>query len=550
MLIKRFSRILAALVLLPLTGHALERSDLLPPEAPIYMRISSVTNGVEMLMKSSLGKLWTDEQFQDFLGQPMKEGWEALLYDGELTEDEKIELEQLKMTKGELIIAGDMGFESPYIVMAMGKEDFLHSLELDDKASESETDPFRIIRDSFQGEDVIQHIYKPGTPEENAYWQAQLNDTLVMGPSQEWVEKSILKLKQEAVEEPEGNPVVILNVPIGELIRKEIENGMADPETTAVLEAMGLLDIRQFTMKIELKDTEIVADNTLYVDRLDKGLFTVLDTRPTPVPTDGFIPGNIATLEAGRFDLFAFWKEVQNFMTAVLPEQKPQLDLLLGMVRQQAGIDLEMDLLANMGNKFISFGVVEDDQYVSNFAIELKDSRAFKRALETALTSPGLKPQMDLVLETVDFIDQTLYVSKDTEPSESFAFAVVNDLLLYGSPSAVRQVIRDLNSGTATRSRIENTELAKGLRQYVPSSAFGFGAIDWKKCMTFLIRALDNEYVVQMVSQEWAISGAPIPPPDFSKLPPADHIASFFNITYTYVEKSPEGLHQRIILKN
>ena len=36
---------------------------------------------------------------------------------------------------------------------------------------------------------------------------------------------------------------------------------------------------------------------------------------------------------------------------------------------------------------------------------------------------------------------------------------------------------------------------------------------------------------------------------DFNKLPAADHIASFFNVSYQYAEATDSGLHQRIILK-
>ena len=49
--------------------------------------------------------------------------------------------------------------------------------------------------------------------------------------------------------------------------------------------------------------------------------------------------------------------------------------------------------------------------------------------------------------------------------------------------------------------------------------------------------------------ENWAKSGSPFPPPDLNKLPPATHIASFFNVSYQYAEATDEGIHQRIILK-
>ena len=61
---------LSILLSLPLASSALERLSLLPPEAQSYVRISNATNFWSKLKQSSLGKLWADQQFQDFLGNP------------------------------------------------------------------------------------------------------------------------------------------------------------------------------------------------------------------------------------------------------------------------------------------------------------------------------------------------------------------------------------------------------------------------------------------------------------------------------------------------
>jgi hypothetical protein len=88
-----------------------------------------------------------------------------------------------------------------------------------------------------------------------------------------------------------------------------------------------------------------------------------------------------------------------------------------------------------------------------------------------------------------------------------------------------------------------------GLRRHVPARAFGFGAVDLKKYMTVIIRELTKPEYVSTLQQNWAKSGSPMPPPDFDKLPPTEHIASFFNVSYQYAEETPKGIHQRIILK-
>ena len=95
----------------------------------------------------------------------------------------------------------------------------------------------------------------------------------------------------------------------------------------------------------------------------------------------------------------------------------------------------------------------------------------------------------------------------------------------------------------------EQTELVQGLRKEVSSSAFGFGAVDWKLNMDAIMAELTKPEYMSLIEQNWATSGSVLPPPDFKKLPSADHIASFFNVSYQYVEANNNGLHQKIILK-
>jgi len=219
------------------------------------------------------------------------------------------------------------------------------------------------------------------------------------------------------------------------------------------------------------------------------------------------------------------------------------------MVQQQAGINFEQDLLANLGTKYVSFSVAEANKQISVVAVELKDSAAFKTGLETALAAPALQPQVATGLETEEFLDHTIYTIIDEEPADDMAFGVAGDYLLYGQSEGLRQVIRSQTSEAAANMAFERSALVKGLRQHVPPRAFGYSAIDWKKNMAVIIHELSKPEYVTILQQNWAKSGSPLPPPDFKKLPPAEHIASFFNVSYQYAEATGNGIHQQITLK-
>ncbi len=549
--------LLALILCAALPAFALKRTELVPAEIQMEIRVSNTLTFWDKLKKSPLGKLWVDQEFQDFIGNPGEDVWNEVLFEGEKTAEDEIMIEQLKMARGEVIFAMGMNDDDdPYAVIAMSEEDFRRSLVLDEKMKEVGEEPFDIVKSSFQDIEVIEHISNPATEEESHSWQAHLNNTLVMGPSREWVEKSIIRLKGESVEEPEGNPELNFRVPLAALIQiavKEAEKEeSANPtsvNTQALFEALGLMGIEDFSMRVELMDNELTVDNNLVATSLNKGIFTILNMDPAEIPTVGFVPENISLLEVGRLDLLHFWQEIPAVLMAAMPEAKPQYDMVMGMIRQQTGIDIELDLLSHLGTRYLGFTSFENEAMVNVMALELRDGPAFKRGLESILNSPVLKPQVTAALDTVDFLDHTLYVTKNTEPADTVSFAVAGNYLLYGHPDGVRQVIRSVSSEAAANPRFEQSELVQGLRRNTPSNAFGYSAIDWKKNMAFVIRELAKPQISRVFLGQWATSGSPIPPPDMNKLPSADHLASFFGTSYQYVEKTDRGLHQKIILK-
>ncbi len=552
--IKRTILTLSILLTLPLATLALERTELLPDNAQNYVRISDTTRFLSQFKASSGGKLWADPQFQDFLGNPDAEIWNALFFEDESEAEAELSIEQMKLAKGEVVLAFNME-EEFFLILAMDKAAYERSQELDLKLSELSNNSGNTFKDSFQEVEIIRHIANSEAPDEESHWEAHFKGTLLVGSTREWIEKCIVQLKKETPVEPTGNPTLSMKLALSSLIRdtllEELKNDtpspMYDPEV--LLDALGLMGLENFSFNLELKDTEMVADSTLRVTDLTKGLFTIFDVRPSELPTVTFIPEDIASLEVGRFNLLRFWQEIPNVLATAMPAVKPQFDMAMAMVQQQVGLNLEQDLLAHLGTKYMAFSTTEDNQQISVIAVDLKDGAAFKTGLETTLASPVIQPQIATTLNTEPFLDHTIYTFNADDPSEEAAFSVAGDYLLYGQPAGLRQVIRTQSSDEAANTSFEQSALVKGLRKHVPSQAFGYSAIDWKKNMDVFVRELSKPEYVSIVQQKWAASGSPLPPPDFNKLPASDHIASFFNVSYQYAEASDEGIHHKMILK-
>jgi len=539
-----------------MAATALERISLLPPDEHMYVQISNSTGFWNQLKKSPLGKLWVDPQFQNFLGNPEAGSWQDFFFSETSDAENEIILEQLKMISGEFIFVFDKERQPSYIIAAITEADYIRSLDLDIQYNEITGKSFEMIKSTFQDAEIVQQIKEAETPDETINWQTYIEDTLIFGPSREWVEKCIIQLKNDSVTEPVGNPSLTLNIPISGLLQNLIEE--KDPvtggspsqvDTTALFDALGFMDIDRYSLKVELRDTEMVADGNLIAPDLTKGIFTLFDFHPSELPTVTFIPENIASLEVGRVNLLRFWQEIPDILASAVPSAKPQFDMAIAMIPQMTGIHLEQDLLAHLSTHYLSFTVTENEPPISVIAIQTQDEAAFKTGLETALAAPALQAQVAALLEIEEFLDHTIYTLKNRNAENTAAFGVSGGHLLYGPPDGLRQAIRSQSSDAAANRSFEHSPLVKGLRQHVPPTAFGYNAINWGKNMEIFIRELNQPKMIAAWKKNQQKSRHPLPPPDFSKLPPGDHIASFFNISYQYAETTGNGIHQRIILK-
>ena len=543
---------LAALTALPLMTFSMERTELIPDDASAYMRVSNITGSIEMLKETSIGKLWADEQFQNFIGNPMKgKTWQEFFFDEE-SEEAQIMLDQMKMVKGEVVFAVNMRNEETILFMAMSKEDYERSLEQDEILAKN--DGTIIKHDSFQGVDIIEQIESPETEWESTSWQAHVDQTIILADNREWIERSIIKLNQEKIDEPEGAPAISMTLPLDKLFAQMIEEESYDEEsaeqTRTILEALGILDLEKLTLNVELKKDEIVTDAMLYARRMDRGIFKLLNTAPYQMPKVDFVPSNVTAFELTNIDLNAFIQEMKTVFESLSDDGEQTVNDALMSFRQMFGMDLEMDLLDHFGSECVSYYTLENTQMVTVVAVELKNGEAFKRGLEMLMNSPLMQMQLNGVIDTVDFVDHTLYVTTEEVTPEAVAFTVMNNRFLYGSAEGVRQAVRSHSRAKGVPVNLERMELLSDTKRFVPSNAFGFSVVDTKQLIMFVSRILANDEIADLVREGWNSSEMPIPAPDFNKLPAPEHLASFFDKIYGYAEKTPQGLHLRGILRN
>lgn len=543
MLNKTRSLILFLILSCLLNTLALDRLSLLPPDSTVSVRVSNLSEFGARLKQSPLGQLWNDPQFQEFTGNPADDEWMDLLFAEASDAKKDILLDQLKMLKGELVIGTDSDLETFCLITTISEEDYLRSVEQDKKLSRMEDSNIEIVYDEFQGVQLARHISNAGTESESSSWQAYLANTMLIGPSREWVERAIIQLKKAPPTEPAGTPTFRIDVNFQQIIA----NSSADETDDALFDALGLSGVGNGSLTIQLEEDKLVTDSTLAVSDMTKGLFTLIDPQPATLPTVTFIPENMSSLESGRINLLGLWREIPNALSAMSPEGKMQFDMVLGMIREQAQIDIDQDLLSNLGTQYIAFASEDPDtqQQLGVVGIELKDRFAFQTALETALAAPALQPQVAFLLKEETFLEHTIYTVQNQQPGETIAFAIAADRFFYGPPSILRNIIRTQTSADTAHDSFESSPLVRGLRRHTPAGALGFSAIDWQKQMKNILRELDSPIIIDAFRQAFADSDAPMAFPDLGPLPSADHLASFFTTSFQYLEQTDRGLHLR-----
>lgn len=552
-------RILTFTLTLLLTGNALalERQTLLPANQLIYVRVSNIPEFLARLKQSPLGQLWADPPFQNFIGRPTASNWMDLLLPENSTASKQIMLEQLKMLQGELIVGLNQDTEGVRLIASMSVEDYQRHLKQEEKLNKLANNPREIINETFQGIKLIRRVRNGGTKKEETSWQAHLADTILLGSSREWIERSIIQLKKTHPNEPSDSPTLDLKIDLATLIEKIVGNmKQSNPSTQpnglnkkALVAALGLTGVGDCSMTLRLDEDKMVSDSTLDIATFNKGLFTLLDMQPSTLPTVTFIPENISAIGVGRINLLSLWQEVPEILSAVSPNGQMQFAMIADMIQQQARIDLGQDLLANLDSHYISYSTTAPGtaQQAHVIGIKLKDRVAFQTALETALAAPALQPQVAALLKTEPFLEHTIYTIQTQQPgSPPVAFSIAANRFFYGPPTILRNIIRTQNSADAAHTSFEHSPLVRELRRHTPSGAFGFRVIDWKKQMESLVKQL-RQPAVQAALKKGLKGGPdqPFPLPDLATLPPADHLASFFNTTCQYVEKTDTGLHQR-----
>lgn len=582
---------------------AVERTDLLPSDCVLSVRVSNTTRFIEQFKKSSVSRLWSDPQMQEVFG---KKGFVESMKE-EMAKDKPEELAHLEwvemlMLGGEVVVALMPEGDEPVIIAYMSEEDYKRSLDMDRRIAELKKDEelLTVTEGTFQGAPLVQLITektKDGEKVKTTTWQSHVKNTLISSENREFVEKTIVNISKNGIKEPVGLPVLSFKMrleKIIEMLEKKVppaapaqaNSGMPSmpppPRPRQIFKALGMDTVDGLSADVTMKDDEMVLDSHIYGSDFTRGVFKLLVSKPTaPDFKVPFIPADAFSYEVTRMDLRAFWNEIPNALAALNPMYVMQYNIMLAAMVGSIGIDIDRELLANLDTQYISFSASEDGKPVSVSCIRLNNEAGLKGTLAKLFADTGnFRKSLGEMLRVEEFRGSTMYIfdqpevqmppeTEEDEPVqeepkagvESKALTVGGGFLFYGEEPGVRMVLRSLDATAGKGEAFYASPLARELRRLVPSNSIGYSMVDWQAFIkTFLAEVnKDNPLTaLKMLTGPGAMGMGGLAAgnktgmfedADYSKLPSAVHMSSFFGPSFSYNTRDIGGLHGKMIMR-
>ncbi|OVE73382.1 hypothetical protein BVX94_04025 [bacterium B17] len=574
---------------------AVERKDLLPPECMMTVRLSNSTDFIKQWKKSSIARLWSDPQMQEVFGK--KDFVETLkeeMAKGKSEELAHLEWEEIKMLSGEVVLALRPGANEPVIVAYMTEENYKRSLEMDKRIADLKKgdELLTVKQGTFQGAPLVQLITEKtkanGERVKTTTWQSHLENTIVSAESREFVEKTIVKMRKEGVKEPKGQPKIGISINFQKAI-DEVEKNFPPPAPRAaspgmpprppaptpmqIVAALGMDKTENVVLDMVLKDEEMVVESHILGTDFSRGLFSLFDSKPSSLDLKvPFVPADAFSYEVSRIDLRAFWLEIPNSLTALNPMYGAQYHFMIAALLGSLGFDIDKDLLAHFDTQYISFGASEEDQPVSVTGVRLNNELAVKDTLAKLFSDESAMRQgMGDKLMTEEFRGSTMYIFEPKMPTTpgvkasqapvsqvKNALTVAGGYMFYGVESGVRMVLRSLDSKAKGGNTFYESSLVNELRLLAPKNCIGYAAVDWASFIKTYLSDKSREEQISNLKNMTSAGAMAMPAAnktglfkdaDYSKLPSAAHMSSFFGPSFSYNTKDIRGIHGKMIMR-
>jgi hypothetical protein len=565
--------VFAGIILIACSARAESCKSLVNQKSDIVLNISNISKLNQAVKASPFGKLSKDPAMQQAFGKPA-DNLVAAAFTDIFEQNEKdaavqILMDEIKLLTGALSVSLDIKsgnsadnsdashanesahFDSIKMAAGMTENDFKQYRRLQSKQVEIATD--KVVQQHNKYQSVyIYSEFKADTPDAKL-WYAWVNNVMLFGDSEEWIKKSIVKLKKDPVnDKQDAAPYISLKINFQAVLRT-LSKSYAKLSGTKismldVLDACGLNGLKSINYSIKFNTDNLEIKSAIDFKKPCKGLLSILETSPSPINLHlPYAPEGVIDYQLFRITLLPLWKQVPDILDSILPkEQADQINGMLPGILMGFGIDPEQDICAKLGHQWASVTIDAKPEPLSLLLISAKDES-------------GVQNTLDKILGVVAGLDKESfhggsYYEIDKTDKNTPAVAEKAGYLVVGKTDAVRQYLLAADSDNIKNQAFYKSRQFAALRSQVPDNAIAYSAVSTKKYAKIFQSLLKNSSKPKLTEkasdestpadnhhpESKSLITKMFPNLDVSKLPTAEHIAEFFgtSIGYTVLENT------------
>ena len=516
------------------------REALIPEYLGFYVHFSNTKAFFDELEKSPLGRLWNDEKMRKLTDDyELSAGVKDMLTpcdDDNTRQVNELFWKNLSLLEGEVIVSlsDEASLEPELLFISQSTpERYKENVELDMKSAEiSKKDKFQTGFHEFQGVELF-CLSKEDDTEECLY-QAYVNGTAIQSADKEWIEKTVMTLKNSSgAQEPSGAPyaeIVIKTEAFADFLKNYLpgasdsedeEDDQAEqknypaasselqaPQTAApkakaptkqdILNALGLGEISEIRLKITPSKDKVTL--ALTVDGVPKdmsGLWSILDGGQAGDFRLPYAPAETYSYQVSKINLKKFWAEIPLMLKKINPAYEMQFRGGLMMAQAQLGFDIGADIIDPFGQTFASCDYCDEDGSAKRVsAIQIADKKTMAMTLERifAESSPIAASARNLI-SSEKYLDRDLYLIKIPDPQanmpgaakspaqknplQDVAFVIDGQNLYMGNAQGVRKTLQSIDSKSRTDLFFESQAFTK-FYPSIPDQSVYWGIIVWE----------------------------------------------------------------------
>ncbi len=555
---------LAAAALAALALPAAARLELLPGDSAIQLHAPNISNLCAALAASPPGRCWRDPAIQEFLGHPDPARW-LPHRDAPAPAREEVrhlQREQMQLLQGEAALGLTQG-TIPGICLAaqLAAPQYARLQELDQRINRLLPEAMALVRENFQGVELLRATRVSARHATNITWQALVNDTFLYSNDRAWMEKSISRLQARP---PSGAAAAyLLHARVsGDGIRALIEKALAPrprrPAAAAatntpplfqpgdLINALKISELQEVTFSIAEQDRQLRTAVRIQNRGCRQGIWTLLD--PAPLPADWrlpYIPADAFAYSANRLNLAAFWEALPGMLSQINPALAASQMMFQGMLQQSFGVDLSNDVIRHLESGYATCSRMEGGESRMLLYWQLKQPAEAAAALGRLLADAApLRMQLGERLQAADFRGRPLYtITPAAAGSNAWSLAVAGQFLVCGDDAMVRAALRAADAPGAA-AEFYGSAGYQALLRLKPTQACSYEMLNLAAAIRAYLAGPQwreiRRHCEQWNAKKQVRSGA-CAMLNFDRMPPADKIAAFFGPLLSYSAATADG---------